>query len=338
MKRKNGMMWVLLCVLLGLCVGATAQEAAAPGNKGIERICMSVRDLEATRAFFVDHMELTQVGEGTLDEQTIEALYGMKANARYVMLKNDLQTTMIELLEFDPKPTKTSREGYNCWDYGYFDVAFRCQDNDEAYEKFTALGYEFSCPPYRYVTSWSNAEVLEAVMIGPDDIPLALMGKTASTPEFEGMFRNFPDSVLIVESIAEADRYYVDTLGLTKAFDMVLEDGLVEPIFGIEPGAQVHMTMYMGSGVTPIVEIISFEKLKGVSMTAEGASVPANAGTFATCFEVENLEEALALHEKNGFAATSGIVEMELAPHGKIRSAMVSGPSQAMIELFEIEK
>lgn len=326
------------CMLIGLCAAACAQEVAQAENKGIERICMSVRDLQSTKAFFVDLMELTPVCEGTLDKDAVKALYGMDASAKYTMLKNDVQTTMIELLEFDPKPTRTSREGYHCWDYGYYDVAFRCQDNDQAYEKFTALGYEFACPPYRYVTSWSNAEVLEAVMIGPDDIPLALMGKTASTPEFEGMFRNFPDSVLIVESIEEADRYYVDTLGLLKVFDMVLEDGLVEPIFGIEPGAQVHMTMYMGSGATPIVEIISFEKIPGVSMTAEGASVPANAGTFATCYEVENIEEALKKHEENGFAATSGIVEMELEPYGKIRSAMVSGPSQAMAELFEIVK
>ena len=330
---------LLAGTLLAGAAFATAEEAEVPPNAGIERICISVTDMETTKAFFIDRMELTLVAEGELSRESVTGLYGMDATAKYAMLKNDLQATCIELLEFNPKPTRTIREGYACTDYGYYDIAFRCQDNDKAYEQFTALGYEFACPPYRYVTSWSNAEVLEAVMIGPDGIPLALMGKTASTPEFEGMFRNMPDSVVIVESIDEADRYYVDTLGLSKVFDMVIEDGLVEPIFGLKTGAQVHMTMYMGSdAATPVVEIISFEKVPGVSMTAEGASVPANAGTFATCYEVENLEAALARHEANGFAATSGIVEMELAPFGTIRSAMVSGPSQVMIELYELVK
>ncbi len=333
----NKMVCTLICTLLAGSTASAIAESAVPPNAGIARICISVTDLSTTRSFFTELMELKVAAEGELDRETVQNLYHMDATAKYVMLKNDLQTTMIELLEFDPKPVRTSREGYHCYDYGYYDIAFRCQDNNEAYAKFTDLGYAFSCPPYRYVTSWSNAEVLEAVLIGPDNIPIALMGKTASTPAFEGMFRNMPDSVLIVEHIAEADRYYVDTLGMSKVFDMVLEDGLVEPIFNLESGAQVHMTMYMGSDAnTPVVEIISFEKLKGVSMTAEGASVPANAGTFATCFEVEDLDAALALHEANGFSATSDIVEMELAPIGRIRAVMVSGPSQAMMELYEV--
>lgn len=328
-----------LALMASLYVYATAENAVPqPANKGIERICMSVTDLAASQSFFTGLMELTQVAEGTLSQEEVQALYGMDATARYVMLKNDVQTTLLQLLEFDPKPQKTIREGYNCWDFGYYDVAFRSQSNEEAYAKFTALGYAFACPPYRYVTTWSGAEVLEAVMIGPDNIPLALIEKTASTPAFDGMFRNFPDSVLVVESVDEADRYYVDTLGLTKAFDMVMDDGLVDPIFGLEKGVHTRIVMYMGSGATPIVEIIEFTNKKGVSMTAEGASVPANAGTFATCFEVESLEDALAKHAENGFPATSGIVEHELAPYGRVRSAMVSGPSQAMVELFEVAK
>lgn len=337
---KNCLVLVLcLMIVTGLFTCANAETAAPqPTNKGIERISVSVTDLEASRAFFEDHMELTFVSEGTLSKEQVKGLYGMEATAQYVLLKNEVQSTLLQLLAFDPKPTKTSREGYHCWDFGYYDIAFRSQSNDEAYEKFTELGYEFACPPYRYTTSWSGAEVLEAVMIGPDNMPLALIEKTASTPEFEGMFRNFPDVVLVVESVDESDRYYVDTLGLTKAFDMVMEDGLVDPIFGLDYGVHTRIVMYMGSGDTPIVEIIEFTNKKGVSMTAEGASVPANAGTFATCFEVENLEEALEKHTENGFEATGDIVEIEMAPYGTIRSVMVSGPSQAMVELFEIVK
>lgn len=336
--KKGIIALMTAAILTATCACASAEQAPAPATKGITRISVSASDLETTKAFFDDTMEMDVIAEGEMDKDTVKSLYGMDATAKYAMLKNDLQETIVEVLEFDPKPTKTAREGFNVYDFGYYDIAFRCQNNDEAYAKFTEMGYEFPRTPYRYVTSWSNAEVLEAVMYGPDNIPIALMGKTASTPAFEGMFRNMPDSVLIVGSIEEADRYYVDTLGATKAFDMVLEPGLVEPIFNLEGNAQIHMTMYMGSGATPIIEIICFEAKDGVSITEKGGVLGDYAGKFATCYEVENLDEAIAKHEANGFTKYGDITEYELAPYGKLRSVVVHGAGQALVELYEIVK
>ena len=336
MKKMISIIIALLMVAMGTVAFA---EAAAPTNAGILRISVSASDLATTAAFFDDVMEMNRVAEGELDKATVKALYNMDATAKYAMFKNDLQNTLVQVLEFDPKPTKKAREGFAVQDGGYFDIAYRCQDNDEAYAKFTGMGYEFPTPPYRYVTSWSNSEVLEAVMYGPDNMPIALMGKTKSTPAFEGTFRNMPDSVLIVESIEEADKYYVDTLGVSKVFDMVLEAGLVEPIFNLEGNAQIHMTMYMGTdAATPVIEIISFEALDSVSITEKGGVLGDYAGKFATCFQVENLEEALAKHAANGFAQYAEIAEYELAPYGKVRSALVHGPSKALMELYEIVK
>ena len=336
MKKMISIIIALLMVAMGTVAFA---EAAAPTNAGILRISVSASDLATTAAFFDDVMEMNRVAEGELDKATVKALYNMDATAKYAMFKNDLQNTLVQVLEFDPKPTKKAREGFAVQDGGYFDIAYRCQDNDEAYAKFTGMGYEFPTPPYRYVTSWSSSEVLEAVMYGPDNMPIALMGKTKSTPAFEGTFRNMPDSVLIVESIEEADKYYVDTLGVSKVFDMVLEEGLVEPIFNLEGNAQIHMTMYMGTdAATPVIEIISFEALDSVSITEKGGVLGDYAGKFATCFQVENLEEALAKHAANGFAQYAEIAEYELAPYGKVRSALVHGPSKALMELFEIVK
>ena len=327
-----------LALLGACCATACAEEAPAPQNKGIMRISVSASDLETSKAFFDDVMEMDFVAEGELDKESVKSLYGMDATAKYAMYKNGMQDTLVQVMEFDPKPTKTAREGFNIYDHGYYDIAFRCQDNDEAYARFSEMGYAFPRTPYRYVTSWSNAEVLEAVMYGPDNIPIALMGKTAGTPAFEGTFRNMPDSVLIVESIEEADRYYVDTLGASKVFDMELEAGLVEPIFNLDGDAQIHMTMYMGSGATPVIEVICFEALDGVSITEKGGVLGDYAGKFATCFEVDNLDEALAKHEANGFKRYGEVTEYELAPYGKIRSAMVHGASQALVELYEIVK
>ena len=73
-------------------------------------------------------------------------------------------------------------------------------------------------------------------------------------------------------------------------------------------------------------------------ITEKGGVLGDYAGKFATCFQVENLEEALAKHAANGFAQYAEIAEYELAPYGKVRSALVHGPSKALMELYEIVK
>ena len=164
------MISIIIALLLVAMSAMALAEAAAPTNAGILRISVSASDLATTKAFFDDVMEMDCVAEGELDKETVKTLYNMDATAKYAMYNNGLQNTLVQVLEFDPRPTKTAREGFNAWDGGYFDIAYRCQDNDEAYAKFSAMGYEFPTPPYRYVTSWSNSEVLEAVMFGPDII------------------------------------------------------------------------------------------------------------------------------------------------------------------------
>ena len=137
---KKIVVMLLALLLCALCINACA-EAPAVTNKGIMRISVSASDLEVTKAFFDDVMEMNFVAEGELDKATVKALYNMDATAKYAMYKNDLQNTLVQVLEFDPKPTKKAREGFAVQDGGYFDIAYRCQDNDEAYAKFTAMGY-----------------------------------------------------------------------------------------------------------------------------------------------------------------------------------------------------
>ncbi|MDI9505077.1 MAG: hypothetical protein GX246_04845 [Clostridiales bacterium] len=328
---------LLLIVFLLMKTGIVlAEQTSVPANEGISRICASVFDLAESEMFFTEVMELTKVGEGTLEASVVHTLYGLDCDARYVMLKNEVQTTLLQLIEFSERPQKTSRQGYRTWDYGYYDIAFRCADIQKVYADLSAQGYEFPCPPYQYVTTWSGTEVFEAVMYGPNDMPLALINKTANTPEFEGMFRNFPDVVLVVDNMDTADRFYVDVLGMSKVFDMEMEKGLVDPIVGtVGTDIVTRIGMYMGGGATPIIEILDYSE-EGVSMTEEGASVPGNAGIFATCFMVENVDAILESAAEQGFAASSETLEMELAPYGVIRTALVSGPNGSLVEIFEI--
>ncbi|MDO4546487.1 MAG: VOC family protein [Clostridia bacterium] len=322
-----------LCLPFAAAIG---EEAAAPTMEGISRVCISTMDLAASEAFYTEKIGLTKVAEGELDRQTCLALYSMDCEARYICLKNSVQSTLMQIIEFAELPQKTSREGYNSWDYGYFDISLRCADIDAVYDEMTGLGYDFICEPYQYTTTWSNAQVYECVMFGPDDVPLAMINKTASTPAFEGMFRNFPDVVTVVDSMDTADKFYVDVMGMSKVFDMEMENGLVDPIVGTA-GTDIttRIAMYMGSGQTPVIEVLDFSA-EGRFMTLEGASVPGNAGMFANAYLTDDLEGLLGAMAENGFEACTQTVEMNLAPYGNIRAAMVSGPNGTLVELFEM--
>ena len=129
MKLLKRLGLLTLCLMLGIC-GAAAEEAAPEKLSGIDMILISASDLEDSLNFFVNHMELNVVARGTLDAQACKAIYGMEGEAQYAVVMNNVNCTKLVFIEFAQKPTKTTRDGYHAWDYGYFDVAWRCNDID----------------------------------------------------------------------------------------------------------------------------------------------------------------------------------------------------------------
>ena len=300
---------------------------------GIKRICVSVSELEKSLAFFTGEMELTEVCRGRLDEQTVAAVYGLGSSAaEYAMLKNEEQPTLLQLICFTNTPKRPIREGRPSWDFGYYDVAFRAKDNSWAYEHFRDLGFDYYCPPTRYVADWINLDVLEGVLKGPDAMPMALIERLKEPiPRFEGMFSIFTDVAQTVASGEEAARFYEGVLGLSKVFDEELPDGLVDDIVGVPHGTHTRMLMFAG-GNTPITECLEYS-LKGRPMS--DVAKPENVGVFATAYETEDLVALLERCAAAGFETAVPPLRLRLEPYGEIRLARVNGPSGMSVELFQ---
>lgn len=300
---------------------------------GIKRICVSVSELEKSLAFFTGEMELTEVCRGRLDEQTVAAVYGLGSSAaEYAMLKNGEQPTLLQLICFTNTPKRPIREGRPSWDFGYYDVAFRAKDNSWAYEHFRDLGYDYYCPPTRYVADWINLDVLEGVLKGPDAMPMALIERLKEPiPRFEGMFSIFTDVAQTVASGEEAARFYEGVLGLSKVFDEELPDGLVDDIVGVPHGTHTRMLMFAG-GNTPITECLEYS-IKGRPMS--DVAKPENVGVFATAYETEDLDALLERCAAAGFETAVPPLRLRLEPYGGIRLARVNGPSGMSVELFQ---
>ena len=300
---------------------------------GIKRICVSVSELEKSLAFFTGEMELTEVCRGRLDEQTVAAVYGLGSSAaEYAMLKNEEQPTLLQLICFTNTPKRPIREGRPSWDFGYYDVAFRAKDNSWAYEHFRDLGFDYYCPPTRYVADWINLDVLEGVLKGPDAMPMALIERLKEPiPRFEGMFSIFTDVAQTVASGEEAARFYEGVLGLSKVFDEELPDGLVDDIVSVPHGTHTRMLMFSG-GNTPITECLEYS-IKGRPMS--DVAKPENVGVFATAYETEDLDALLERCAAAGFETAVPPLRLRLEPYGEIRLARVNGPSGMSVELFQ---
>lgn len=300
---------------------------------GIKRICVSVSELEKSLAFFTGEMELTEVCRGRLDEQTVAAVYGLGSSAaEYAMLKNEEQPTLLQLICFTNTPKRPIREGRPSWDFGYYDVAFRAKDNSWSYEHFKDLGFDYYCPPTRYVADWINLDVLEGVLKGPDAMPMALIERLKEPiPRFEGMFSIFTDVAQTVASGEEAARFYEGVLGLSKVFDEELPDGLVDDIVGVPHGTHTRMLMFAG-GNTPITECLEYS-IKGRPMS--DVAKPENVGVFATAYETEDLDALLERCAAAGFETAVPPLRLRLEPYGEIRLARVNGPSGMSVELFQ---
>lgn len=308
------------------------RRTAMPDN-GIKRITVGVSDLKKAADFFINEMELTAVTDSSIDSDSVSKLYGLDCAAEYIMLKNDEQDTLLQLIHFTGHEGTQIRSGANSWDFGYYDIAFRAKDNTKSMAHFKSHGYDYYCMPTRYVADWINLDVLEAVLKGPDALPIALIERLKEPiPKFDGNFSIFTDVAQTVADGEEATRFYVNVLGLTKVFDEVIPDGLVDEIVSVPTGTHTRMLMYAG-GNTPITECLEYS-LKGKYLN--GTAIPGNYGVFATAYQTDNLLETVKAAADNGFRVLRECGSAELAPYGRISSAFIEGPSKMLVEFFQV--
>ncbi len=237
---------------------APAEEAPAK-DAGAVRICISVNNLERSRDFFCSQLEFTLVGEGILLEDVVEPLYGLPGQARYAMVKNDYQATVLQLIEFEARTGKCIRtEEDHGYDPGYFDVAVRCDDNYAVAKHLKKVGYTYYTEPYEYTAEWSGSTVSEAVLKGVDNVPTTMiMSISEPRPEFDGLFKNITDIALVISDVDRAEAFWTGVLDMPNVYDEELEDGVVDPILGLPEGTHSRMIYYSGVN-TPVIEALKF--------------------------------------------------------------------------------
>ena len=116
--------------------------------KGIHHTAISTGDFERALAFYRDLLGFEMVSElnWPAGVELADTITGLESSAaRSVMLR--ASNTSIELFEFSspaPKPGDPKRP---VCDHGITHIGFEVDDIDAEYERLTAAGMSFNCPP-----------------------------------------------------------------------------------------------------------------------------------------------------------------------------------------------
>jgi len=302
-------------------------------TSGIERIIISVRDMDESLAFYRDWVGMKVVIDQHLEPDMIQHLGNLYegTKARAVFLKNEEQSTLLELIEFRPHSGRMIREEAKPWDYGIYDIAFLVRDLDKTYNNLIKKGFTFLSPPITYPFPFG---VKEAILIGPNEMPIAHIEIVSSPkPEIKEDYGKIVDSAQMVEDMDEVIRFYKDILGLTPQGDYKLPRGLVDEVLTLPPGTDVRIAFFNKEGSEgPLVEFLKFS-LKGKSLTS--VAKPPNLGIFMISFETDDLSRLIEKFKREKVEIISGPVEMDVAQQGRIKTITVEGPSKVKIEFFE---
>jgi catechol 2,3-dioxygenase-like lactoylglutathione lyase family enzyme len=207
-------------------------------------------------------------------------------------------------------------------------------DLDKTYKNLIEKGFTFIAPPVTYKPEWVPFTVKEAILIGPNHVPIAHIEILATpTPKMRGAYGGIPDVSLVVQDMDKALRFYRDALGLSLMGVHTLPRGQVNRVLGLPQGTDLRMAFLKGDTKGPVVELLSYS-LKGRPLAP--VAKPPNLGLFMISFRIDDLSGVVEKFKYENRAILAGPTELEEGPHGNIHAITVEGPDGEMIELFEI--
>ncbi len=305
-------------------------------RNGIARIIISVNDLNESVEFYRDILQMSVVEEYAIDSNILEQLWNLppETTGQAVCLKNDEQTTLLELIEFKPHAEKFIRPGGNTTDYGLFTIALRTKNVDAAYESLKQQGYQFICPPITYTPSWVPVTVKEAIMVAPNETAIALIERVSEPiPAIQGDFGIMLDTSQVVADIEEVSKFYVDLLGLNKVFDQVLPSGMIDDILNFPPGTESRMAFINQTGSNNAA--LEFIQCSVPGKPLSDIVPHPDLGLFAIAFAVDDLTVLIQKLQDNQIKMLSEPVEISLGKGDRARAIIVEAPNGVKIQFFE---
>lgn len=316
--------------------GAVITRAA---NRFIGPI-ISTHALTSHRALLGDVFGLECLAEQQLDNTATQAVWNVKADTTRMQLCLTRGTCSgALLLQFDPLSDKVIRDRSRGDDHDALKVIdFYTSNFDESIAKLAAGGhrikdtiaeYDMDEGHFREAHLWADDQVVYALIDGPADF-MARVVQISDRPFSEIMSVSTP-----VTERAEVVRFYSDVLQLNEVYRYGFDDESFAELVGGEQQMQLT-ALNMGTTLRePYFGLIHYGlRSDGARSLADESRLP-HRGIAGALMEVTDLQQCLRRADDWQGAVVKGPTPFELAPLGKLHSALVRAPHGVLHQLIQ---
>ncbi|APG61640.1 hypothetical protein LPB140_00945 [Sphingorhabdus lutea] len=275
------------------------------------------------------------------DELNLWELPNSAKGTAYLLSNKGEDKGYIRLVHLDKVRQEQIRSDDRPWDIGgIFDMNMRVKNLYALREKMIADGWIGESPPIQYV--FGPFEVIEWIARGPDGVRIAMIERIK--PNLEGwpnlvkMSRVF-NSTSIVKDMDKSRQFYENILCMKPyLLSNKPSDSEGPNVLGLPHNMATKISRNVAilhpQGTNDgSIELLQFEGAEGSDFSKQAK--PYNFGLSAYRFAVDDIAVSHNFLMQN-YMVTSQIININIAPYGRVRIFGFFTPDGIWIELFEI--
>ena len=315
-------------------LAAAAVPLAAEKGRTVVSIdgpLVSTGDLKRQRNLFEGVFGLAPVAEQTLSAPEVERLFGVSGHeAETVLLETPGTRIGVRLVQFDPTPELTIREGAAGYDSDALKVVDFVVDRwDEAVAVLREKGFDLVGPPAEYALP-REGRFTEGHVKGPDGVICALLRFHDSPRErfvrvTDRLFSEILGVSAPVADLAAVTAFY-RALGLGVVFRYEIETESFQKLVGMGAKTRVTGTNFGLTEKAPMIGIIHYGLPEGSYRSLRDRSRLPHRGLVALRATISSVEEVAAACRAEGFEVLAPPASVTLEPHGRVRALAVRAP------------
>ena len=289
----------------------------------IKSVVTVVKNLNESRRIFEDGLGLKCIAE---TKANFYSLRNVRC-ARFARAGEDFGC--IDLIE-NPKATATIRDKSRPFDYGILTLNFRTNSIEKAVAKLESLGAESVSEILQYNV---GKPMSEKMMILPTGERLTIIQIGDATDDEPFFNEAIATAGMVVPSMADAQRFYRDALGLTLSISFQVSGSPFDTLLGVATLDKLDFATFTADGNwTGKVELLELSVANETAnqTIADGTQT----GYWIISFLTNNLDKVLENCQSVGAEIAGAPSETTRPFHGKVRTMIIRSPGGEYVEFI----
>ena len=303
----------------------------------VRSVLLAVDSLKKAREFYEQGLGMICVQETAAISEAIRHFWniGPGAVSMALMAQPDDPFGMVELIEWEGATGRPIRDQSRPYDYGLLTLNFRTHDINAAVAHLEKFGAKCYAPPVRY-KYLPDTYLYEVMLEGLNHERYTILQVGEPEPAGAHIIGDILATVgTVAPSGAEALRFYGDTLGLTRSFDLEATGEPFSTLIGTSEDTQMYMQMFTSAeNWTGKLEAI---KLSSSSIKPESTRERMKAGYtgyWMISMRSDNMETLTQKLEQNNYRILTAVDTVNRPFVGNTRAMLLQGPGDVPIEIL----